>query len=212
MLSRSQFSIILGFAIVLGVIAALVDIPLWILIVIILLITMAVSYLPIMINLYLTDNMKKVERFLEARLNQPIFHFYYALANGDDFHVEKALRDVREKYKKGHYYTIYSVTYAAYKGKLVEERDSIAQIKHPALRLYYEGLLAIEEEELERAWQLAKEQKKPWMKEAIIVEVAGRRGERDLEIKHQQEAIRLTHGLQRYLLVKKYGVAGETRG
>ncbi len=206
MLSRSQFTIILGFAIVLGTIAALVDIPFWILIVMILFITAAVSYLPIMINLYITDNMSKVERFLEARLNQPIFHFYYALANEDDFQVEKALRDVREKYKKGHYYTIYSVTYAAYKGKLVEEKNVIAQIKHPALRLYYEGLLAIEEEELEHALQLANEQKKPWMKEAILAEVAGKRGERDLEIQHQQEAIRLTHGLQRYLLVKKYGV------
>ncbi len=206
MLSRSQFSIILGFAIVLGVIAALIDIPLWILIVVILLITMAVSYLPIVMNLYLTDDMKKVERFLEARLNQPIFHFYYALAKEDDFQVEKALRDVREKYRKGHYYTIYSVTYAAYKGKLVEKRDSIAQIKQPALRVYYEGLLAIELGELDRASQLASEQKKPWMKEAIVAEVAGKRGERELEIKHQQEAIRLTHGLQRYLLVKKYGV------
>lgn len=211
MLSRSQFSIILGFAIVLGVIAALVDIPFWILIVVILLITAAVSYLPIMINLYITDDMKKVERFLEARLNQPIFHFYYALANEDDFQVEKALRDVREKYKKAHYYMIYSVTYAAYKGKLVEKRDLIAQIKQPALRLYYEGLLAVEEEELARASQLASEQKKPWMKEAILAEVAGKRGERDLEIKHQQEAIQLTHGLQRYLLLKKYGGAGGTR-
>ncbi|MCM3602844.1 hypothetical protein M3175_19085 [Robertmurraya korlensis] len=206
MLSRSQFGIILGFAIILGIIAALVDIPFWILIVVILLITMAVSYLPIMINLYITDDMKKVEKFLEARLNQPIFHFYYALANENDFQVEKALRDVREKYKKGHYYTIYSVTYAAYKGKLIEERDSIAQIKQPALRVYYEGLLAIEEDELDRASQLASEQKKPWMKEAILADVAGKRGERDLEIKHQQEAIRLTQGLQRYLLVKKYGV------
>lgn len=206
MLSRSQFSIIIGFAIVLGVLAALIDIPLWILIVVILLITAVVSYLPIMMNLYITDDMKKVERFLEARLNQPIFHFYYALANEDDFQVEKALRGVREKYKKGHYYTIYSVTYAAYKGKLVEERDLIAQIKQPALRLYYEGLLAIEEEELERASQLASEQKKPWMKEVILAEVAGKRGESDLENKHQQEAVRLTHGLQRYLLVKKYGV------
>ncbi|WP_391557786.1 DUF2892 domain-containing protein [Robertmurraya sp.] len=212
MLSRSQFSIILGFAIVLGVIAALVDIPFWILIVVILLITAAVSYLPIMMNLYITDDMKKVERFLEARLNQPIFHFYYALANEDIFQVEKALRDVREKYKKAHYYMIYSVTYAAYKGKLVEERDSIAQIKQPALRLYYEGLLAIEEEELERASQLASEQKKPWMKEAILAEVAVNRGNHELTIQHQQEAIRLTHGLQRYLLVKKYGVAGGTRG
>lgn len=212
MLSRSQFSIILGFAIVLGVIAALVDIPFWILIVVILLITAAVSYLPIMMNLYITDDMKKVERFLEARLNQPIFHFYYALANEDIFQVEKALRDVREKYKKAHYYTIYSVTYAAYKGKLVEERDSIAQIKQPALRLYYEGLLAIEEEELERASQLASEQKKPWMKEAILAEVAVNRGNHELAIQHQLEAIRLTHGLQRYLLVKKYGVAGGTRG
>jgi NOL1/NOP2/fmu family ribosome biogenesis protein len=211
MLSRSQFSIILGFAIVLGVIAALVDIPFWILIVVILLITAAVSYLPIMMNLYITDDMKKVERFLEARLNQPIFHFYYALANEVDFQVEKALRDVREKYKKAHYYMIYSVTYAAYKGKLVEERDLIAQIKQPALRLYYEGLLAIEEEELERASQLASEQKKPWMKEAILAEVAVNRGNHELAIQHQQEAIRLTHGLQRYLLVKKYGVAGGTR-
>jgi hypothetical protein len=211
MLSRSQFSIILGFAIVLGVIAALVDIPFWILIVVILLITAAVSYLPIMINLYITDDMKKVERFLEDRLNQPIFHFYYALANEDFFQVEKALRDVREKYKKAHYYMIYSVTYAAYKGKLVEERDIIAQIKQPALRLYYEGLLAIEEVELARASQLASEQKKPWMKEAILAEVAVNRGNHELAIQHQQEAIRLTHGLQRYLLVKKYGVAGGTR-
>ncbi|MEW8987426.1 MAG: hypothetical protein AB2401_10575, partial [Bacillus sp. (in: firmicutes)] len=63
-----------------------------------------------------------------------------------------------------------------------------------------------EEEGLDRASQLASEQKKPWMKEAILADVAGRRGESDLEIKHQQEAVRLTHGLQRYLLVKKYGV------
>lgn len=206
MLSRSQFSIILGFAIILGITAALVDIPFWILIVVIILITIAVSYLPIMVNLYITDDMRKVEKFLEARLNQPIFHFYYALANKDDFQVEKALREVREKYKKGHYNIIYSVTYAAYKGKLMEEKDYIAQIKQPALRLYYEGLLAVEEEELDLASQLACEQKKPWMREAILADVASKRGERDLEMQHKQEAIRLTRGLQRYLLVKKYRV------
>jgi hypothetical protein len=209
MMSRSQFSIILGFAIVLGVIAAWVDIPFWILLIAILFVTALVAYLPIVMNLYITEDMKKVERFIEARLNQPVFHFYYALANEDDFQVEKALREVRNKYKKGNYYAVYSVTYAAYKGKLVEERDVIAQIKQPALRLYYEGLLAIEDGELERANQLAGKQLKPWMKEAILAEVARQRGERDLEIKHQQEAIRLTRGVQRYLLVKKYEGVGD---
>ncbi|WP_066052737.1 DUF2892 domain-containing protein [Robertmurraya korlensis] len=212
MLSRSQFSIIFGVAIVLGVIAALVDIPFWILIVVILFVTAAVSYLPIMFNLYITNDMKKVERFLEDRANQPIFHFYYAMANDDDFQIERALRDVREKYKKGHYYTVYTVTYAAYKGKLVEERDLIAQIKQPTLRLYYEGLLAIEDGDLERAEQLVREQKKPWMREAILAEASAKRGNQELTIKHQQEAIRLTKGLQRFLLVKKYGVVGGTRG
>jgi hypothetical protein len=212
MLSRSQFSFIFGFAVVMGVIAALVDIPFWILIVVILFVTAAVSYLPIMINVYITNDMKKVERFLEDKANQPIFHFYYAMAIDDDFQIKRALRDVREKYKKGHYFTVYTVTYAAYKGKLVEERDLIAQIKQPTLRLYFEGLLATQEGDLKLAGQLAGEQQKAWMKEAILAEVAAKRGERDLEIKHQQEAIRLTHGLQRYLLVKKYGVESGTRG
>jgi hypothetical protein len=212
MLSRLQFSIILGFAVVLGVTAALVDFPFWMLLLAILLLTAIVAYLPMIINLYMTEDMKKVERFIEARLNQPVFHFYYALANEDDFQVEKALREVRDKYKKEYYYTVYSVTYAAYKGKLVDEKEAIAQIKQPALRLYYEALLAIEEGELERANRLAKEQRKPWMKEAILAGVASKRGERDLEIKHQQEAIRLTRGLQRYLLMKRYESAGESRG
>jgi NOL1/NOP2/fmu family ribosome biogenesis protein len=212
MLSRLQFSIILGLAIVLGMIIALVDFPFWMLIIAILLITAIVAYLPMIMNLYMTEDMKKVERFIEARLNQPVFHFYYALANEDAFQVEKALREVRDKYKKEYYHAIYSVTYAAYKGKLVDEKEAIAQIKQPALRRYYEALLAIEEGELERASELAKEQRKPWMKEAILAGVANKRGERDLEIKHQQEAIRLTRGLQRYLLVKKYEGAGESRG
>lgn len=209
MLSRCQFSIILGFAIVLGIMGAFADIPFWILLIVILFVTAVVAYLPIVMNLYITEDMKKVERFIEARLNQPVFHFYYALANEDEFQVEKALREVRNKYKKGYYYTVYSVTYAAYKGKLVEERDGIAQIKQPALRQYYEGLLAIEDGELERASQLAREQLKPWMKEAILAEVARKHGEWELEIKHQQEAIRLTRGLQKYLLVKKYKVVGD---
>lgn len=212
MLSRLQFSIILGFAIVLGVMAALVDYPFWILLVAILLLTAIVAYLPMIMNLYITEDMKKVEKFIEARLNQPVFHFYYALANEDDFQVEKALREVRDKYKKPYYYAVYSVTYAAYKGKLIEEKEGIAQIKQPALRLYYQGLLAIEEGELDRGSQLAKEQRKPWMKEAVLAGVANKRGERDVEIKHQQEAIRLTRGLQRYLLVRRYEGPGEIRG
>jgi len=205
-LNRKQITTIVVFAVLLGLIGAVIDFPFWVLLIITLIVTGMVSYFPVVMNLYVTKDMNKVEAFLQERLNQPVFHFYYALANEDDFQVEKALRSVLEKYKLKHYQAVYTVTYKAYKGRLSEVRELLGKIKQPALRFYYEALLAIEVGELEGASKLVAEQKKPWMREIIAAEIAENRGEQKKATLHQHSAVELTRGLQRYLIVKKYGL------
>jgi hypothetical protein len=145
--------------------------------------------------------MDGVEKFLKARLNQPLFSFYYFLANNQMEEAFDALQLVLKKYRAPQYQAAYKLAYALGRNDLSSEQESLEQMKHKQLKLYYEGLLAVEKGDFRTAQEKANEASKPWMKEVILAKIHGKQGNEEEEKSHIEKAISLTRGVQRYLLM-----------
>ncbi len=113
-----------------------------------------------------------------------------------------ALLLVLKKYRSPQYQAAYKLAFALGKNDLSSEQGAVEQLKHKQLKIYYEGLLAVELRDFETAEEKANQASKPWMKEVILAKLHGKQGNEEDEKSHIEKAISLTRGLQRYLLVK----------
>lgn len=208
MLDKKSAIIIFILALVMGVIGGIYEIPFWIIMLIIFILTFVFVYWPFLQGLYFTTDMNKVEEFLIKRQKQPLFHFYYALANEQEEEAQVALEKLKQKYKSPHWNAVYTVIYAAYKDNLQSVESEIQQIKQAPLKAYYEGLLAIEKGDFDQASSMIEKVNKEWMKEQLQAEIYKAQGNEELAKSHQTKAIELSKGLQRYILVKQFRKQG----
>jgi hypothetical protein len=201
MATYKQYLLLFVLCVVIGLVAGFYSLPFPILIPILIFLVTIVFLVPLLNNLYMTKNMDGVEKFLKARLNQPLFSFYYFLANNQMEEAFDALQLVLKKYRAPQYQAAYKLAYALGRNDLSSEQESLEQMKHKQLKLYYEGLLAVEKGDFRTAQEKANEASKPWMKEVILAKIHGKQGNEEEEKSHIEKAISLTRGVQRYLLM-----------
>ncbi|WP_108671668.1 hypothetical protein [Peribacillus acanthi] len=202
MATIKQYVLLFIMSIAIGLIAGFYSIPFQTLIPILIIMVALIFSIPLINHLYVTKNIGSVEKFLKARFKQPLFAFYYFLANHQMEEAHDALLLVLKKYRAPQYQAAYKLAYALGKNDLSSEHESLDQLKHKHLKLYYEGLLAVEIGDLSTAQKKANEATKPWMKEVILAKIQGHQGKKQEELKHMDKAISLTRGLQRFLLIK----------
>ncbi|MGM0846244.1 MAG: hypothetical protein ACQEUT_14805 [Bacillota bacterium] len=207
MISRNQYVFIFILAISLGVLTAIWQMSFWITALLISLSVTLIVYVPFVWFMYFSKDAEKIGYYLEKRTKQPILQFYCSLANSDEKQAEEAMQLLKKKYKSPNMSAIFTVAYAAHQDKLSTVKDDILLIKDHSARQYYEALLKIEEGHWEEAEEMSSTLKKPWMRDSVKAEVLYKKGLSEQAAAHKTNAIQLTKGIQRYLLVKKYKVS-----
>ncbi|MDZ5473546.1 hypothetical protein SM124_17665 [Bacillus sp. 31A1R] len=203
MTDRNQLALVFIIALIVGLVGGFLNISTWIVLIVLLILLFIFVYWPFISNVYLSTDMNKVEQFLLKRQKQPLFHFYYAVANNLEDEAEIALDKLKQKYKSPQWTAAYTVSYAAYKGTLSQHENDIKQIKQENLRNYFTALMHIEQGELSKAQEMVPTIQKEWMKEEIQAAICVKQGNTEKAKLHHDRAIQLTKGMQRYLLVKK---------
>ncbi|KAA0549276.1 hypothetical protein FZW96_05020 [Bacillus sp. BGMRC 2118] len=202
-MNKTQMLLNFIIALLLGLISGYYDFPLWITLIILSIILLPMNLYPIINSLYLTKDHDKVEKFLIQRKKQPMYMFYYALANDNKEESEDALERLRSRYKQNpHWKAVFEVAYALHFHSLLSVKEKIGDIKQKDARDYYEALVSIEQGDSEAAIEAVNPMKKQWMKESILAAVAKKKGMREEARNHENAAIEHAKGIQRYILVK----------
>ncbi|NDI33169.1 hypothetical protein [Chengkuizengella sediminis] len=199
MIKQLLITIIVG--VLMGLIGGIFEIPLWIILSITGLIMISISILPTIITIYLTKDMEQVKKFLKNSKN-PIYYFFHALLNDLELEAEEAITKIEKKYKNSKWPSLYKIYYAYNKRDFLTIENLLSNIRHESIKKYYESLLAIEHNQIEKAQEMVKELSKPWMKEVVLSELSRKRGNTIESVKHIDNAIESTKGLQRLSLIK----------
>lgn len=190
-------------SVIFGIIGGFMELPFWIMMVAIFIAVIPISLYPIINSLYLTLDINKVDQFLVKRKKQPVYRYYYALANRDLVETDEALKVLLEKYKNNpHWKAVFEVAYASHFNNLLSVKNQINDIKQNEIRNYYEALVLVEQQDFENGRILSNQLKKVWMKESVLALIARKSGRDEEARKHENTAIEHARGLQRYILVK----------
>lgn len=203
-MQKTQILLIFMISVFFGMIGGFMELPFWIMMVAIFIVVIPISLYPIINSLYLTININKVEQFLVKRKKQPVYRYYYSLANRDREETDEALKVLMEKYKNNpHWKAVFEVAYAAHFNNLLSVKNQINDIKQKEIRDYYSALVLVEQQDFENARILSNQLKKAWMKESVLAVIAKNRGRDEEALNHKNKAIEHARGLQRYILMKE---------
>ncbi|MFS1512979.1 hypothetical protein VQL36_11170 [Chengkuizengella sp. SCS-71B] len=199
MIKKLLIGIIVG--VLMGFLGGMFEIPLWIIFTITVVIIFSISNLPTITAIYLTKDMKKVKKFLKNSKN-PIYYFFNALLNDLDLEAKEAILKIEKKYKNPKWASLYKIYYAHHKKDFLTIENQLKNITHKPIKKYYETLLAIEHNQIEKAQKMMHELSKPWMKEVILCELSRKKEDSFKALKHIDNAIESTRGLQRLSIIK----------
>ncbi|OEH94231.1 hypothetical protein [Bacillus solimangrovi] len=161
-------------------------------------------FLPYYHTIFQQKNVTKIEKFLIRNKKQPIYQFYYAIANELDDEIEASLEKVLKKQKLAPKRAIIEVIYHLYKKDRRSAKEKIELIENPLLKKYYEASIQIDERRYRVAEPMINELTQDWMKDALYSEIALKKQNRKQAIKHAKAAYENAKGLQKYMLYKSY--------
>ncbi|MBM6619715.1 hypothetical protein [Bacillus suaedaesalsae] len=203
-MNKTQILLIFTIALILGLISGFLNLPIWFAMIALCMIVLPMSLYPTLNSLYFTKDINYVEKFLVERRKQPIYRFYYALANDNKADLEEALEILKKKYKNNpHWLAVFEIAYALHVNHLLSVKEKIGDIKQKDIRDYYEALVSVEQGDFEGAMKTENLMKKVWMKESILASIAMKKGLKEEANTHKQSAIEHAKGIQRYILVKE---------
>lgn len=149
-----------------------------------------------------TKDVEKSEKYLLKHQKNPMYQFYYAIANNMDAEAETALAAFNTKYKNSYRQALMHTIYAVYKKDIQTAKENAGAIKQAQYRQYYEAFIAIESKQLNKAREIADRLPQGWMKESIHSEIFEKQGNKTLAKEHANKAFEQTRGLQRYMIYK----------
>ncbi|WLR52069.1 hypothetical protein LC040_03910 [Bacillus tianshenii] len=164
----------------------------------------ALIFAPFYHSVFLQKNPEKVEKFLVQNKKQPIYQFYYGLANERDEDVEEAYKKIVKKYKRKDKRAIYDIIYALYHHDPQAARQSINNIQVSLYKDYYKASIFIEERRFPLAEQILDEIPQDWMREALKAEIEMKTKRRKRAVPFAERALEHSRGLQKYMLYKNY--------
>ncbi|KEZ50579.1 hypothetical protein AZ46_0207900 [Metabacillus indicus LMG 22858] len=151
-----------------------------------------------------SKDIRKSESYILKHQSNPMYQFYYAVANNLDDEAEEAMGKFQSKYKNSERRALIQTTYALYKQEPSEAKKYLHLIKSPAYRTYYEGLIAAESRKFKEARDHAERLQEGWMKNSILAEMAEKQGKKSEAKERAAMAFEQTRGLQRYILYKNF--------
>lgn len=185
----------LPLALVLGVLFAVMDWPLWIALTVFFI--LAGMEIPIMLYiLYGSQNLKQIAQYIDRQQKNPVFVFLHHLREGTDEELLEAIDAVLEKYKQPKV----QAAYGANKAMMLRDFDTAHRLAEPIasseIGQYTLALIEAMQGNREAAGRYSIQ--KEWMKASIEANVAF--VEKDWQVFRQEaeKAVRSAKGIQYY--------------
>ncbi|WP_107841174.1 hypothetical protein [Metasolibacillus meyeri] len=186
---------LLLFAIVLGILGGIFNLPFWLIIVAILgLSLIRIGYIFYIVRL--SQNIETIHTFLEKNKAQPVYRYLLTVSSGSMLEQRKAIDTILEKNKS----QVMQATYKMNRALLVKDytlaMQEIQPIAEKPLGQYCIAMIYALQGEHQQAAQIALQQ--PWQHATVEAIIAYNEKSPQYEEKKQQ-AINLARGIQRYM-------------
>jgi len=201
-LFRLSATFVLGF--ILATFLFFLDFPFGVIILTIFIYFLAFVVLPQVFTAYRSNNLKSIEKFLEANKKKPMFAYPLALAHGNHVEVEESLRAILAKHQQPYMQNVYKTILALHL-KNIEVADSTAQkIDGEPLKSYYAAYIAAVKGDFEEAVRHEENISVEWMLHSLHAIYAREKGHREEFDAESKKAIDESRGVQKYILVHAF--------
>lgn len=156
------------------------------------------NYLYIM---FLTQNIKFVDRFIHNKKNHPYYALLIVMVNGDVEVAENELNRIKSVFYEQVRVSAQTWIFME-KGYIEEAKRTAEKIKNKNARNHYLANIALVEENWEVFDQAKSMVKHPGLRYALEAELAFNKGDMEQAQKLGDLAISASRGLQKYILVK----------
>jgi hypothetical protein len=203
-MSGVKFIIVLAFAFVISVLLSLLGVHPYITYGIVLISFFVFFLLPQIWPVYFSTNLKEIEKFLLKNKKKPEYQLFYGAAYHDKKEVNEAIGKLLKNPIIRPAFPIYLTIQALMEKNIELAKEHIEKIKPGPYQNNYRSIIFIEENRFEEAKELIDTLPKPWMVEALKVELAKNQQNHEQAKEHALNAINLGKGAQKYVLAKTF--------
>lgn len=204
-----KLTLIYLFAIIACTFLLLMDIPKWLIFILLFLYVFSFTMYPYFNALLWTNNLKTVERFLKANKHRSLYAYPYAIANQSVVEQRAALQKIitshQQPYIKHNYASILAILEKDYDRALSEAKQITKEPFQSYMIAHSEAYLG----NFEQAKTLLPKLTENWMSPSIESLISFKQQDGENFKHYATKAIQQARGIQKYLLVHNFRKLGE---
>ena len=201
-LLRNTLIILLGIA--LTIVMLMYKLPIWFIYISILVLYLFILFLPQYYTVYKSNNLKRIERYLEENKRKPIFAYPLAIKTGDTEKTIEAIQAILNKHKNRYLQEVYKTNLAFYENNVSKVEQLAKQISKEPLRTYYMTYAEALKGNFEEVRKLKENLPTGWMPYAIEAIIAKEQGDVVSFRKEADTSIEQARGIQKFSLLHSF--------
>ncbi|MFF2753347.1 hypothetical protein ACFVR1_06265 [Psychrobacillus sp. NPDC058041] len=170
----------------------------------ILLLFLLILFLPQFYTVYKSNNLKRIERFLEENKRKPIFAYVLAIKTGDTEKIIEAIQAILHKHKNRYLQEVYKTNLAYYENNVSKIEQLAKQISKEPLRTYNIAYVEVLKGNFEDARRLKENLPTGWMPYAIEAIIANEQGDIEAFQNEAKNSIEHARGIQKFSLLYSF--------
>ncbi|WP_419960961.1 hypothetical protein [Psychrobacillus sp. BM2] len=198
------FIYIFIFGVVLTVALQFLEQPFWLIYIVIIVVYVVLLVLPPIYTVYKSNDLKKIERFLEKNKRKPIFTYALAVKTGNREEIISAIQLILSKYKQPYMQQVYKTILALFENNITRVEQLSTQISKEPLHTYYIAYAEALKGNFEDAHSLKGKLATDWMPYALDAIIAKEKGDLSAFRIAAEESINLARGVQKFNLVYSF--------
>jgi len=188
------------FGVILTVALLFLELPFWLVYTVIIVVYVVLLVLPQMYTIYKSNNLEKVERFLEKNKRKPIFAYPLVVKIGNREEIISTIQLILSKYKQPYIQEVYKTNLALFESNASLFEQRAKQISKEPLHTYYIAYAEALKGNFENAQALKQKLPVGWMPCAIDAIIANEKDDLSAFRLASDESIHLARGVQKYNL------------
>ncbi|SDN26947.1 hypothetical protein SAMN05518871_104131 [Psychrobacillus sp. OK028] len=198
------FILIFVIGVILTVALSFMELSFWFIYIVIIVVYTVLIVLPPIYTLYKSNNLKKVERFLEKNKRKPLFAYPLAVRTGNREEIISTIQLLLSKYKQPYMQEVYKTNLALFENNISQFEQRAKQISKEPLHTYYVAYAEILKGNFDDALALKDKLPVGWMPYAIDAIIAIEKGDLGAFRLAANESIRLARGVQKFNLIYSF--------
>ncbi|MEK4484531.1 hypothetical protein MHH81_02930 [Psychrobacillus sp. FSL H8-0484] len=196
-----KYTVTFMLGIALTIILLFLEVPFWLIYVSMLFVSLVLFVAPHMYTLYKSNNLKKIERYLEQNKHKPIPAYALAVKSGDHDKIIESVQRILTKHKQASIQEVYKTNLALYERNVSKLEQHAKQISKLPLRTYYIAYAEALKGNFEEARTLTGYLTVDWMHHAIEAIIAQTKGDMHTYRKEADASIEHSRGIQKFMNV-----------